>query len=112
METLQENREKGVPPPPGSPSHDEMKADVERLRDAVESFELSVPAQADRAEGHRMVAPAPEPPVEVETVQEGTPVQEKGIDVDTEMPYGELEPPVEVETVQEGTPVQEKGIDL
>merc|ERR1719460_1827740 len=27
-----------------------------------------------------------------ESVAEATPVQEKGIDVDTEMPYGELEP--------------------
>jgi len=107
MKTLQQNREKGIPPPPGSPSHDEMKADVERLRDAVESFELSVPAQSGGTGGRQMVAPAPEPertPVVAETPQEeGTPVQEKGIDVDTEMPYGELEPFGREDTAQELT---------
>jgi len=48
-------------------------------------------------------APAEPKPVKEEEAVEATPVQEKGIDIDTAMPYGDLEPFGREDTAQELT---------
>jgi len=103
-------------------SHDELKAEVERLREAVDNLkaqggppskqpETTTPAATP--EPRRRPRPAQLPtkkttssdeestPVEITPAEE--PVRATGIDVDTEMPYGELEPFGREDTAQELT---------
>jgi len=103
-------------------SHDELKAEVERLREAVDQLKAQggPPRKQPEAEEpnttpepQRRHRPARLPtkktassdeestPVEITPAEE--PVRATGIDVDTEMPYGELEPFGREDTAQELT---------
>jgi len=105
--------------------HDELKIELEKLRERVAGLENNrSPAQADTGtlvyeipaakhvplrtvetgDDSASVEGAPEAGVEPEAEGgESTPVQEKGIDIDTAMPYGELEPFGREDTAQELT---------
>jgi len=108
--------------------HDEMKIELEKLRERVATMEAKasapdtgtlvyevpskkhvplrtvessdedsvVSASADSSQGVAMDGPP-------EEEAESTPVSEKGIDIDTAMPYGELEPFGREDTAQELT---------
>jgi len=121
-------------------SHDEMKAEVEKLRNQIKDMEdkprheakikYSIPK--DKKHKHKEVGekkhkkhkelaekkeddvekydvkmkPLPEAAEEEKGVQErseATPVESKGIDIDTAMPYGDLEPFGREDTAQELT---------
>lgn len=127
-------------------SHDEMKAEVEKLRSQIKDMEdkprheakikYSLPADKKRKEvaerkhkevvekkhkKHREVSkksdddvekyrvkmtPVSEAAEQEKEVQEGSqvsPVEQKGIDIDTAMPYGDLEPFGREDTAQELT---------
>merc|ERR1719183_3159005 len=65
-------------------SHDEMKAEIERLRDLIKDLESQKQAPAA-------------PPKEVPAVEE------RALDIDTAMPFGDLEPFGREDTAQELT---------
>jgi len=69
-------------------SHDEMKAEVERLREMIKELESQKQAAPESK-------PAPS--------NEATVIEEKGLDIDTAMPYGDLEPFGREDTAQELT---------
>jgi len=102
----------------GGKSRDEMKAEVERLRDSVERYEASGAAESQTTHSvshqdvqsgevtHDISATSDASSAQVirqveqaEVVESGS----KGIDIDTEMPYGELEPFGREDTAQELT---------
>merc|ERR1719174_2873052 len=111
-------------------SHDEMKAEIERLRAQIKSMEdaqeTSVTYTVPKEE-KKFSHPLPETEevekerydvkmkplssstekeeevVEDQADSEVTPVEEKGIDIDTAMPYGDLEPFGREDTAQELT---------
>jgi len=80
------------------PINDESKAELERLRNLVDSLEAApdtqVKSDVDK-ESHE----------ESHADSDGvaTPVMQKGLDIDTEMPYGDLEPFGREDTAQELT---------
>jgi len=103
-------------------SHDELKAEVERLHEAVDKLKAQGgPPQKQPESTEPPTTPEPQrrprparlpvkqtatsseeaPPVEITPAEE--PVRATGIDVDTEMPYGELEPFGREDTAQELT---------
>merc|ERR1719253_2183413 len=112
-------------------SHDELKAEIERLRAEIKDMqdeqentkkeetkvEYNIPEQGDAKKvgatvGDKEVEkydvkmkPLNEDEGEEEVPETGevTPVQEKGIDIDTAMPYGDLEPFGREDTAQELT---------
>merc|ERR1719183_2678258 len=67
-----------------SKSHDEMKAEIERLRELIKDLESQKQAPAA-------------PPKEVPAVEE------RALDIDTAMPFGDLEPFGREDTAQELT---------
>jgi len=69
-------------------SHDEMKAEVERLRETIKELESQKQAAPESK-------PAPS--------NEATVIEDKGLDIDTAMPYGDLEPFGREDTAQELT---------
>jgi len=79
------------------PINDESKGELERLRRLVESLEdadepkQEEPTVADHEESHE------------EHDEAAIPVIQKGLDIDTEMPYGDLEPFGREDTAQELT---------
>lgn len=90
---------------------DESKAELERLRQQVSSIEEPPQNETQAIEGNDGtqenvggLKPLPTSddaaPAQDEAV---TPVQEKGIDIDTQMPYGDLEPFGREDTAQELT---------
>jgi len=88
---------------------DESKAELERLRQSVDSMEPEPQPvqQLNATQGENVVIesdgqskPSPDAEAEEEAV---TPVQEKGLDIDTQMPYGDLEPFGREDTAQELT---------
>jgi len=79
---------------PNTKSHDEIKAEIERLREQIMDMEECTPPPKE------VKKPAP---MDEEEEVEVTPVQEKGIDIDTAMPYGDLEPFGREDTAQELT---------
>jgi len=103
-------------------NHDEMKAEIERLRAEIDDMEddeskvdqgkvtYTVPEKAP-VEKEKVVEkynvdmePIGDDSKEKdEDVAEATPVEEKGIDIDTAMPYGDLEPFGREDTAQELT---------
>lgn len=105
--------------------HDEMKIELEKLREQVQRLEAKrnepdtgtlvyeVPAAQEvplrTVEGDASDEPAesPESGVAIDAASEGeaegTPYREDGIDIDTAMPYGELEPFGREDTAQELT---------
>jgi len=88
--------------------YDEIKAELERMREVVDKLE-------DKKEEHRKhdaskslskdigIQPLDGGEQGTLTKQEVTPVEEKGIDIDTQMPYGDLEPFGREDTAQELT---------
>lgn len=76
------------------PINDESKAELERLRNLVDSLEPA-PAKVNKTaateESHE------------ESAEVAQPVIQKGLDIDTEMPYGDLEPFGREDTAQELT---------
>jgi len=103
--------------------HDEMKAEIERLRAQIKDMEdaketapepkkevvetekkevekYAVKMKPLEAENDGSAQPAEQ---EQEQQDEVTPVQEKGLDIDTAMPYGDLEPFGREDTAQELT---------
>jgi len=107
-------------------SHDEMKAEIERLRSQIQDME-----DAKAEEPSQVVYRIPEAPKEEKKEKydvkmkplsntddeeepqehEVTPVQQKGIDIDTAMPYGDLEPFGREDTAQELTEASIKESD-
>jgi len=85
------------------PVNDESKAELERLRQSVDSLdavEAPVPAEAaDKTTSDDEAADQPPPTAQ----EDATPIEEKGLDIDTEMPYGDLEPFGREDTAQELT---------
>jgi len=76
-------------------SHDEMKAEIERLREKIDSME-----EAEEGDAPEKVEKAKE----VENAEaDAAPVEKEGLDVDTDMPYGDLEPFGREDTAQELT---------
>jgi len=89
-------------------SLDEIKAEIERLRDLVDKME---PEPKDKEFKVTGMQPLDESTAGVEeqgapkaqTDKLATPIEEKGIDIDTQMPYGDLEPFGREDTAQELT---------
>jgi len=85
------------------PVNDESKAELERLRQSVDSLdavEAPPPAEAaDKTTSDDEAADQPPPTAQ----EDATPIEEKGLDIDTEMPYGDLEPFGREDTAQELT---------
>jgi len=87
--------------------NDEMKAEIERLRDEIEKYEGKKKGDKELMKDVQMK------PLDKDSEDgdsgakdmkyEATPVQEKGIDIDTQMPYGDLEPFGREDTAQELT---------
>jgi len=86
-------------------SHDEIKAELERLRKLIADME-------DGSDTYKEQATQPQYPVKMKKVDdvairesqdEVTPVSGSGIDIDTAMPYGDLEPFGREDTAQELT---------
>jgi len=108
-------------------SHDELKAEIERLRAEIENMqdadakvEYTIPKKASKPLPEKqeeeeekeeevekynvnMKPLAKSKEVEEEDSGEATPVEQKGIDIDTAMPYGDLEPFGREDTAQELT---------
>jgi hypothetical protein len=91
--------------------NDEVKAEIERLRNDIDKYEAKSP---DKKEQDRELMTD----VKMKPLQGGegnaaraqdmkhespTPVEDKGIDIDTQMPYGDLEPFGREDTAQELT---------
>jgi hypothetical protein len=78
---------------------DELKAEIERLRDIIAKLpddgedDRMKPIDANRGEAEGTP----------EATSEATPIEDKGIDIDTQMPYGDLEPFGREDTAQELT---------
>jgi len=111
-------------------SHDELKAEVERLREAVDQLKVQGGPPRQQTETSRVETTQPKrqprhmparlptkqtsgdedvSPVDITPAEE--PVRATGIDVDTEMPYGELEPFGREDTAQELTESSVKESD-
>jgi len=98
------------------PINDESKAELERLRQLVDSLEDSNGDVEDKASKVTTTKVASKEPVAMGGVdgserasdeaggdETATPVEQKGLDIDTQMPYGELEPFGREDTAQELT---------
>jgi DNA repair exonuclease SbcCD ATPase subunit len=87
-------------------SLDEMKAEIEKLRVQIATLESEsdakpvAPAGIAQEEKSVQLKPLDETPAEEE---EATPIEPKGLDIDTAMPYGDLEPFGREDTAQELT---------
>jgi len=119
-------------------SHDEMKAEIEHLRAEIKSMEdkkanveYVIPAEKKEPKVHLLpkkhhhkevneeqverydvkINPIAKDVMEKEETEEPTPVEEKGIDIDTAMPYGDLEPFGREDTAQELTESSVKESD-
>jgi len=80
------------------PVNDESKAELERLRQLVDSLDAVEPKSTQTTDKKETdTKPLPE----AEEIP--TPIEEKGLDIDTQMPYGELEPFGREDTAQELT---------
>lgn len=93
------------------PVDDESKAELERLRKSVNSLEPVPASPAPAAPVYPVAATKPSHDAEEADSQSVTPVQEKGIDIDTQMPYGDLEPFGREDTAQELTESSVKESD-
>lgn len=98
----------------GSRSHDEMKAEIERLRKQIEDMDDKDPDADTKKEDEKEtnskydvdMKPLSKSNSEKQDQsddQAATPVRENGIDIDTAMPYGDLEPFGREDTAQELT---------
>jgi len=83
------------------PVNDESKAELERLRQLVDSLD-AVESKSIKSEDDNVVSSShAKAPPDADEIP--TPVEEKGLDIDTQMPYGELEPFGREDTAQELT---------
>merc|ERR1719359_2459216 len=88
-----------------------MKAEIERLRTQIKNMEedddvkvvYNVPKKEVKKYNVKMKPLDKEEAPEEEEQAVATPVEEKGIDIDTAMPYGDLEPFGREDTAQELT---------
>jgi len=87
------------------PINDESKAELERLRRLVESLED--PEEDHHEESHE----ESHGESHAESDEVATPVMQQGLDIDTEMPYGDLEPFGREDTAQELTEASIKESD-
>jgi len=78
---------------------DEIKAEIERLRDLVDKMEPEAKDKEFKVTGMQPLDES----AKAQTDDSATPVEEKGIDIDTQMPYGDLEPFGREDTAQELT---------
>jgi len=89
------------------PINDESKAELERLRQLVDSLEAQEPKEKEvkRKAGLKVKKQPLKSKVDLrpEEAEVAVPVQEKGFDIDTAMPYGDLEPFGREDTAQELT---------
>lgn len=83
------------------PVNDESKAELERLRQLVDSLD-TVESKSIKSEDANVVSSSQTKALP-DAVDIPTPVEEKGLDIDTQMPYGELEPFGREDTAQELT---------
>jgi len=91
--------------------NDESKAELERLRQSVDNLEPEPVEKADDKDDKKDKTVVKKEkdvqskalPDSEEAEESVTPVQEKGIDIDTQMPYGDLEPFGREDTAQELT---------
>jgi len=83
------------------PVNDESKAELERLRQIVDSLD-TVESKSIKSEDDNMVSSSHAKALP-DADEIPTPVEEKGLDIDTQMPYGELEPFGREDTAQELT---------
>jgi len=81
------------------PVDDESKAELERLRQLVDSLDVVPKEQPAK----KLVVKKPVAKSLSDDEEIPTPVEEKGIDIDTQMPYGDLEPFGREDTAQELT---------
>jgi len=100
LDELEEDLEKT-----DGPINDESKAELERLRRLVESLED--PKEDRHEESHEESHREPH----ADSAELVTPVRQQGLDIDTEMPYGDLEPFGREDTAQELTEASIKESD-
>jgi len=81
------------------PINDESKAELERLRNLVDSLEPAPAPKANNTDVRKETLEEPHP----DSYEVAQPVLQKGLDIDTEMPYGDLEPFGREDTAQELT---------
>jgi len=108
--------------------NDEMKAEIDRLREQVEKYEnngekhekkegkelmrdVNMKPLDGGSQGPDMHATGGSTPMSYDK-HEATPVEEKGIDIDTSMPYGDLEPFGREDTAQELTESSVRESDM
>jgi len=82
-------------------SHDEIKAELERLRGVIQKLDDKGAQRTLKSE--HVVNSLDGNSTRAQQQEHATPVEEKGIDIDTQMPYGELEPFGREDTAQELT---------
>jgi len=91
------------------PINDESKAELERLRQLVDSLDAVEEEKKNEAEDEKVAKEMQMKPLEAKKEKpksdsdEAVPVQDKGFDIDTAMPYGDLEPFGREDTAQELT---------
>jgi len=87
----------------------EMKAEIDRLRAAVDTYDAKqaktkIDYKRSKKIASNPIAIKPSAPKPLgERQMKATPVREKGIDIDSQMPYGDLEPFGREDTAQELT---------
>jgi len=99
LKRREENDAKGIKAAEGSMSKDEMKAEIETLKENLDKIEVKEGQSSGGGGGHYVTG---QDGSKV-WVPDGGVVGNKGIDIDTEMPYGELEPFGREDTAQELT---------
>merc|ERR1719482_1749785 len=99
LKRREENDAKGIKAADGSMSKDEMKAEIETLKENLDKIEVKEGQKSGGGGGHYVTG---QDGSKV-WVPDGGVVGNKGIDIDTEMPYGELEPFGREDTAQELT---------
>lgn len=99
------------------PVNDESKAELERLRQLVDSLDAQ-PDEKDTKTKPTQKAKVEEADLDVEkegrdkdSGEKAVPIPEKGFDIDTAMPYGDLEPFGREDTAQELTEASIKESD-
>jgi hypothetical protein len=93
------------------PVNDESKAELERLRQSIESLDAAEPPVPVVAAGNITTEDETSAKPSPDAQQDVTPIEEKGFDIDTQMPYGDLEPFGREDTAQELTEQSVKESD-
>jgi len=93
------------------PVNDESKAELERLRQSIESLDAAEPPVPVVAAGNITTNDETSAKPSPDAQKDVTPIEEKGLDIDTQMPYGDLEPFGREDTAQELTEQSVKESD-